>query len=191
MGDEQLLQLLQEKNEEAFAEIYNRYWKRIYTLALSYLKSPEAAQDIVQDIFIKIWTNKQSLLHVREFKPYIFVSARNLIISSLRNKVFHVSLDPDEPVEEEIFFPERQFSYRESLDMLHKAIEQLPLQQRTAYNLSRNQGLRYEEIAQQMGISPLTVRTHISKALHFIRKYLTDNGIAPAASIIFLVIENY
>jgi len=189
LDDMQLLRFLQEENEEAFAEIYNRHWKRIYTLALSYLKSPEAAQDVVQDVFVKIWMNKENLLHVKEFKPYVFVTARNLIISSLRNTIFYVSLDPDEQVEEELLLPERQLSYKESVNLLHRAIELLPPQQQRAYKLSRDEGMRYEEIAQEMGISKLTVRTHMTNALSFIRKYLIDNAVHPIVLMSLLLLK--
>lgn len=187
LNDTELLQLLLQEDDEAFAELYNRYWKRIYTMALTYTKSPEAAQDIVQDVFLKIWIKKENLLQIREFKPYLFVSARNLIISSLRNQVFHVNLDPDEQIEEEMLLPEKQLSYKESVNLLHKAIDLLPPQQQRAYQLSRNEGLRYEDIAQEMGISPLTVRTHITKALSFIRKYLTDNAVHPVLLLMILL----
>jgi RNA polymerase sigma-70 factor (family 1) len=176
LDDNELLSFLREENEGAFAEIYHRYWKRIFTKALSYTRSPEAAEDIVQDVFIKIWINKDRLLHVREFRPFLFVSARNLIINSLRNQVFHVSLDPEEQLEEETLLPERQLSYKESINLLRKAIDLLPPQQQRAYRLSRDEGMRYTEIAQEMGISPGTVRIHMSKALSFIRKYLTDKA---------------
>ena len=186
LDDTQLLKLLQEGDEGAFAEVYNRYWKRVNTVALNFIKSPEAAQDAVQDVFIKIWNSRENLLHVRELKPYLFVTARNQIISSLRNKVFHISLDAEEGVEEETFLPEKQLSYKESVALLQKAIELLPPQQQRAYQLSRDGGLRYEDIAQEMGISRLTVRTHISKAIQFIRQYLTDHEVNPVFLLIFL-----
>lgn len=101
----QLLQLLKEENEDAFTEVYNRYWKRIYTIALTYLKSPEAAQDIVREVFVKIRTNKDVLVQVKDFRLYLFVVARNSIINGLCNKVFHTSTDTYEKEEEEIFLP--------------------------------------------------------------------------------------
>ncbi len=84
-NEKALLEQIAQGDEAAFATLYDRHWKRVYTIALQYTKSPEAAQDIVQDVFIKIWVNKENLLQVREFKPYLFVTARNMIISSLRN----------------------------------------------------------------------------------------------------------
>lgn len=188
--DLQLLKLLQEEDELAFAEIYNRYWKRIYTMALTYLKSPEAAQDAVQDVFVKLWTGKESLSQVRNFKSYFFASARNLLISNLRNKVLHIYLDDEEGVAEEAFLPERQLSYKESVNLLHNAVELLPPQQKRAYQLSRNDGMSYEQIAEEMEISRLTVRTHISKAIQFIRQYLSDRAVHPVLLLIALVWKN-
>lgn len=187
LDDLQLLTFLLNDDEEAFAALYERHWKRIYTMALLYLKSPEAAQDTVQDVFLKVWTNRSALQQVRDFRPFLFVTARNLLISGLRNKVFHVSLDAGNEVGEESMHPERHLSYRESVTLLHKAIEQLPPQQQKAYRLSRDNGMSYEEIAAEMGISRLTVRTHISKAIGFIRKYLTDVAAHPVMLLLVLL----
>ena len=186
LNDLQLITLLQEENEDAFSEMYKRYWKAIYTMAFTYVKSSETAQDIVQDIFVKLWTRKENLVGVKEFKPYLFVTARNHIISSLRNKVFHVYLHPDERVEEEILLPESQLLYKEAVEILYRAIEQLPSQQQKAYKLSRYEGMRYEKIAEEMGISKLTVRTHISNALSSIRTYFKSNGLNPLLYLLFL-----
>jgi RNA polymerase sigma-70 factor (family 1) len=186
-NDIELIRLLHDGNEEAFAEIYNRYWKRIYTLALSYTKSPEVAQDIVQDVFLKLWLNKQNLLHVQEFKPYLLVASRNLIISSLRNKVFHVSLDEDEQIEEKILLPEKQLSYKESTALLQQAIQLLTPQQQRAYKLSRMEGMKYEQIAMEMDISISTVKIHVSKALNSVRKFLTDQSVHPVLLILILL----
>ncbi len=189
LDDKELLPLIYKEDENAFGEIYNRYWKRIYATALNYLQSSQAAEDIVQDVFLKIWTNKDKLLQIREFKPYLLVTARNLVISSLRNKVFHLYLNSEEQVEEEALLPEMQLSYKEAVNLLHNAIAMLPPQQQRAYLLSRNEGMRYEQIAGEMGISPLTVRTHISKALSFIRQYLVDNAVHPVILIVGLVLK--
>jgi RNA polymerase sigma-70 factor (family 1) len=187
LNDLQLIKLLNEEDQEAFAEIYHRFSKIVYSLAFSYLRSQEAAQDIVQDVFVIIWTKKDNLIHVRELKAYIFVTARNLIIRGLHKNIFFVSLDPKEQVEENLFLPKQQLSYKELVHLLDKAIELLAPQQKRAYELSRNEGMGYEKIAEEMGISRLTVRTHVSKAISFVRQYLIDNGIHPAILIIFLV----
>ncbi len=107
----------------------------------------------------------------------------------MRNKVFHLYLNSEEQVEEEALLPEMQLSYKEAVNLLHNAIAMLPPQQQRAYLLNRNEGMRYEQIAGEMGISPLTVRTHISKALSFIRQYLVDNAVHPVILIVGLVLK--
>lgn len=185
-NDKELLDRISNGDESAFAALYNRYWKKVYSMAFMYVRSPQAAQDIVQDVFLKIWINRENLQHIQEFRPYFFVTARNIIISSLRNTVFHQYLTDDEQQEESILLPEKMLSFKESVNLLHKAIETLPPQQQRAYRLSRNEGLSYEEIAQEMGISRLTVRTHITKALGTLRKYLTDKSVNPLLLILLV-----
>ncbi len=68
----------------AFAALHRRYWNDIYSLALSFLKSPHAAEDIVQEVFVKLWLRRETLPEVREFRPYAMVMARNEIISAMR-----------------------------------------------------------------------------------------------------------
>lgn len=189
LDDLQLLGLLQNGHEEAFAEIYHRYWKNIYTQALNYTKSEKTAQDIVQDVFLKLWTGRDNLQHIQELRPYLFIVARNRIINSLRNRVYHSPLDAEELIEEQTFLPEQQLSYKESLALFHKAMELLPAQQKTAYQLSRIEGLTYEAIAQQMGVSRLTVRNHITRAIAFIRNYLTENAVHIVFVALFLFVK--
>lgn len=189
LSDSDLVRFLQEENEEAFAELYNRHWKLIYFLAIKYTKSAEISQDIVQDVFLKIWLNRNNLSHVREFKPYLHVAARNLIISSLRNKVFHVTIEKGEEIEEEYLLPEKQLTYKESVVLLSQAIEMLTPQQKAAYHLSRNEGKKYDEIALEMGITVSTVKNHMAKAIRFIRNYLTDNSVHPIILILILLGE--
>lgn len=191
LSDTTLINLLQEGNEEAFAEIYNRYWKRIYFLAFKYTKSPQIAQDLVQDVFLKVWINRKNYVHVKEFKSYLIVAARNQIISALRNKVFYESIESSEIIEEKILLPEKQLSYKESVVFLNEAIQMLTPQQKKIYQLSRNEGLKYEEIAKEMGISVSTVKNHMTKAIQFIRNHLTDKHVHPIILILILLGKKY
>ncbi len=187
ISDIDLIGLLQNEDEVAFVEIYNRYWKRVYFLSFKYTKSEEASKDIAQDVFLKLWINKNNLSHIREFKPFLFVSARNLIVSSLRNKVFHVELENEDILIEESLLPDKQLSYKESLGLLNEAIERLPPQQKIAYRLSRNEGKKYEEIALEMGISISTVKNHLTKAIGFVRIYLINNSVHNAILILLIL----
>jgi RNA polymerase sigma-70 factor (ECF subfamily) len=184
-SERELIERVSRGEESSFAMLYDRYSKRVYSIALLYLKSPQAAEDIVQEVFLKIWLHRENLSQVREFKPYLIVTSRNVTISNLRNKFFHEYLNVEDQQEESILLPERNLLFKESVDLLHRAVELLPPQQQTAYKLSR-EGMSYEEIARKMGISRLTVRNHISKALDYLRKFLTDHSLHPVLVIIAL-----
>jgi RNA polymerase sigma-70 factor (family 1) len=186
-SDNELLEKVSRGEETAFAILYERYWKKIYTIALQYIKSPQASQDIVQEVFLKIWLKKENLLQIQHFKPYLFASARNLIISSLRSKVFHEYFSGDEPMEESTLLPERQLSFKESVELLHKAVQSLPPQQQRIYQMCKIEGMSYEETSKELGLSRLTVRNHLAKASDYIRKYLTDKGLGHAV-LLFAVL---
>ena len=83
--DEKLLLLqIAEGNEKAFAVLVERKWNNIYLQALTYLKSAQAAQDMVQEVFIRIWQNRKKLPAIESFVSFVFILARNEIISALR-----------------------------------------------------------------------------------------------------------
>lgn len=178
-NEKELLQRVAGGDTAAFARLYDAYWNKIYSMSMLYMKSPQAAQDIVQDVFMKLWDKRQSLPEVQAFRPFLFVMARNLLISRLRATFFHEDLAAaeGEPMKEKWLLPDRQLSYKESVQLLHQAMDQLAPQQKKAFQLSRTEGLSYREIAEKMQISPLTVRTHISTALASIRLYLNNHAL--------------
>lgn len=186
-SDLELLEFLKDGNEDAFSEIYHRYWKNVYKIAFKYTKSNELAEDIVQDIFLKVWNNRNHFIHVKEFKYYLFVMARNQVITTLRNNIFNIDIEIKQDIKEETLVPEQQLSFKEAMGIFKRAIESLPPQQKLAYQLSRDSGLKYEEIARRMGISISTVRIHISKAVQSIRKYLKKNDLEPIIVLFYLV----
>jgi RNA polymerase sigma-70 factor (ECF subfamily) len=186
-----LLALVAAGDREAFTRLYERYWKRIYTLALMYSKSQETSEDLVQEVFIKLWTFRDRLTLIEELRPYLFVMARNLIISQFRKKLLHGSLNITEVdfLKDEFLQPDNQLAYKETLGLLNEAVTLLPPQQKKAYHLSRQQGLSYEAIAREMQISKLTVRTHLTKAFAFIRHYLSSHNSVSVFFVFLLLME--
>lgn len=168
-----------EGDEQAFSWLYNQYWDRIYSLARVYFKSAGAAEDIVQEVFLKVWAIRKTLPEVRSFRPFLLVMARNMMISNLRKTVFHVELGNEGNIlpDEDFLQPDNQLTLKECERLLQEAVNALPSQQQRAYRLSRNSSKSYDEIAEEMQISPLTVRTHISKALASIRQFLLNRTV--------------
>lgn len=177
-------------DEAAFRALFEQYWDNIYGVAFAFTKSPLVAEEITQDVFLKIWLKREQLPLLKKFSDYLFIIARNHIISLLRKKT------SEQPFTEHLlnYFqeignnPEDQFLFRETESLVHKAIEQLPPQQHLVYCMSREQGLNQEEIASRLNISVHTVKSHMNKALQFIRHYLHLHAELEAFAVLFCII---
>ncbi|MBV4360395.1 RNA polymerase sigma factor [Pinibacter aurantiacus] len=186
--DKELLVLISEGDEGAFRMLYDQYHKQIFSQAYIYLKSSELASDMVQEVFVKIWSARQKLPEVIDIKSYIFIVTRNIIVSDLRKKIFHRYLDQEaESIEADGILPDRQLSLKESMAIVHKAIEGFPTQQKKTYTLSRVHGLSHDEIAKELNISVETVKSHIKQALKSLRKYLSENSLDLCILLLFVV----
>lgn len=171
-NEPELLSQVAKGDEKAFRLIFDHYWRKIYSVAFTLTKSVELSEEIVQDVFLKIWLQKDRLPTVARFEAWLFVVARNHILNQLRKK----TLDHHFTNHLETYFsmtaasPEQELLQKEARLLINKVIEQLPARQREIYRLSRNEGLDVNTIAQQLGISPLTVKSHLTKALLNIRQ---------------------
>ncbi|HEY4290962.1 MAG TPA: RNA polymerase sigma-70 factor [Puia sp.] len=174
--EKDLLRMVAAGDEKAFGLLFHQHWDHIYTVALSITRSVTTSEDLVQDIFLKIWLNRSQLTSIEHFDNYLFIVARNAIYTSLRQTGIKESLlqkleDPGTAS----WTPEEELLAKESGRLIHQAVGQLSPQQQEVYRLSREGGLKYEQIAQQLGISKSTVRNHMVKALQNIREYLQAN----------------
>jgi RNA polymerase sigma-70 factor (ECF subfamily) len=167
-----------EGNEAAYKKLFVHYWDQIYSTALLFTKSRELSQDLAQDVFAKVWIRREKLKEIERFDAFLFIIARNVIIDRLRKKVFNAAnetflldyfADPS-------LAPSDKMELKETEAIIRRAIDILPVQQRTAFCLSRFQGLRHEDIAARMGISKESVKSYIVRALVHLRKYLAQHS---------------
>jgi RNA polymerase sigma-70 factor (family 1) len=163
-------------DEKAFTEIFYHYSKRIFPFVLKKTKSETIAEEIVQEIFIKLWTNREKLSHIENYESYIFTIAANKVykhfkkiageeklLKALWNRI------------NELHYPtEEIIKLKESEGLINKVIEQLPPQRKKIYQLSRKQGLSHAEIAEQLKISPSTVNNQLTVALRYIKQHLQE-----------------
>jgi RNA polymerase sigma-70 factor (ECF subfamily) len=166
---------ISEDNQDAFSKLLRLFWNKVYTQALTYLKSTAVAQELTQDIFLKVWTNRKKLLLVDNFSGYLFIMTRNEIISLLRKKGLQ-SMEPDEKLEERIWIPDQQLDYKHSYERIFKGIDLLPPARKNIFKMSRVDGMTYDEIAAHMNISRDGVKDHIVKALLFLRNYIRTHS---------------
>ena len=179
--DHALFHLIAGDNEAAFAELFRRYDRRIYPFVLKMIKSEAQAEEITQEIFIKIWRYRDKLIPIDQPEASIFTIAARHTLDQIRkrlneNKMLQRLSATMAPAHNDT---EEALLLRDKEALVQQAIELLPPQQKTVYLLSRQQGLSYEEISQEMGISVNTVRNHLVKALQSLRTWLDQQDQLP------------
>jgi RNA polymerase sigma-70 factor (family 1) len=170
-----LLARVAEGDEKAFALIFHHYRHKIYSYAYHISGSSAQADELVQDVFLKIWLYRDKIPHILRFDNWLFTIARNQVFDMLKSMAREASLrqqmagllDPDaNPVEDRMLTRENEIK-------LQRALDKLSPRQKLIFTLSRNEGLKHEEIASQLHISRHTVKTHLVQALKTLRHILT------------------
>jgi RNA polymerase sigma-70 factor (ECF subfamily) len=144
--------------------------------AVTYVTRQEIAEDIVQELFIRIWENRNSIKITRSLKAYLFTSTRNSSINYLRSKYAKVPFDELTNIKENQIrtTSEDRISENELKRLIHSAVENLPEKCRIIFNLSRNSDLSHQEIADQLNISKKTVYVQIRNAVIRIKEILDE-----------------
>jgi RNA polymerase sigma-70 factor (family 1) len=170
-SEQLLVSELKNGNEKAFRKLYDFYYQDIYGYSISLLKSKELAEENVQDVFLKIWLNRENLNLEQSFKSFLFTIARNQAFNLLNKAANDVLLKEEVFYTSEKSHAEGDFSIREEdcKKLKKQAIKQLPPKRKRIFKMSRKQGKTYEEISQELGISVNTVKSQMSKALESMR----------------------
>ncbi|WP_120518986.1 RNA polymerase sigma-70 factor [Chitinophaga barathri] len=172
--DETLLQLIAAGDDVAFTIMYRRYEQHIREVALMYTKDPEASREIVQEVFRRIWEKREKLTEIKSLKDYLFIIARNLIFNQFKKAAQELAVRKQRLYETLETINDADFKVRnqECEFILNTAIASLPPQRKKIYQLAREKGLSYEEIATELRISRFTVKNQMVQALQSIRLYL-------------------
>lgn len=171
MEENELILLLKQSSKEAFTTLYKKYWKQVYNFSRLYLTNQSIAEEVVQEVFIKIWESRDFMRAEENFKGLLFIITRNLIFNIHRKNVnedFYKitvlsAMESSYGIEEEIDAK----NLSEYIDLL---IAELPPRRREIFNLSRKENKSYKEIALLLNISEKTVEKQISEALKSLRK---------------------
>lgn len=157
-------------DEHAFRLFFDKYNKRIYGFALKFLKLEDLAQDVTQEIFIKIWQERKKMAEVDDFEAYLFQIVRRKCIDNLRKISRNQKLL--DQVKNKMEPSVNPFLEYDNLGFLEKIKENLSPQQKAVFELSRTKGLSYEDIAHELKISKNTVRNHMVEALKVLRRLM-------------------
>lgn len=166
---------LKQDDERAFDALFRHYSALVYRFAYSYLKSRPAAEEIVQECFIKIWEKREQLRDDVPLKGYLFTTAHHAVLNELRRDQHHLRLQGQVAAASPASVA-NEAEYQEMEALYLAALDRLPPKQREVFVLSRQQGLSYPEIAERQGVSVKTVEAHIMKALKTLRKYFNLHG---------------
>ena len=164
---------MSEGDQDAFRTLYDRYRNKIFSIAWKLIGAETLAEDVVQEVFIKLWVNKEKLSDLDYFNSYLNVITRNYIFNHLRKLASEDAYLREltvkgEPTQDSF----DTLVYNELQDTLKKAIAHLPPQQKKVYLLSRNEGLKHQQISDILHISRSTVKSHMVEALRFIKDFL-------------------
>lgn len=168
-----LLDALKNGNAEAFTVLYRENWKQVYNFTRLYISNYDTAEEIVQDVFVKVWESREFLKEDGNINGLLFITTRNIIFNKFKKKI-------NEDIYKMTVLSAMQDSYNiedeiDAKDLsayIDQLIDELPPQRRKVFNLSRKEYKSYKEIAEQLNISEKTVERHINESLKYIRRNL-------------------
>jgi RNA polymerase sigma-70 factor (family 1) len=174
LKDKKLLHELSEGRELAFTELYNTYKNTIYATALKITKSKDLSEEVVQDVFLKIWQNHKKLADIENIENYLFIISRNHIFDMLKKIARECNITT--VVDYKDTFSnntDTEIKDNQYNTILNQIIEQLPPQQQKIYKMAKWEGLTHQKIGEDLGISTETVKKHMAQALKFVRNKIS------------------
>lgn len=193
LTDSELTLRLKQHDEAAFETLFRRYYRYLYSVAIQYVKDPALAEDALQEVYLKLWTNRDHIDELQSIKSYLATAMRHQVLNTIRNEkraiLRHLSYrttcpDADTSTEDTLMFNEYGSVFRDGLG-------QLSNQRRLVFTLRSEQGLTNEEVAFQLKLSINTVKVQYYQACRFLRAYLRQHaGIEAVLILIVTVARN-
>jgi RNA polymerase sigma-70 factor (ECF subfamily) len=172
---------------KAFDKLFAGYGKRLYHFAYGYLKSKEEAEEVVQEVFLRIWRNRKHLNPDLSFKAYLFKIAYHYILE-LFEHLNRENAHKHQIIEESLVFTDQtndRLNYQILLEKVEKLIEKLPSRQKEILLKRKKEGIPVKEIAKQLGISPKTVENHLTEAIKNLKNELGKEDISVLLFFLF------
>jgi RNA polymerase sigma-70 factor (family 1) len=188
-NEKELFGLISQGDQVAFTKVFDHYAPRIYPFVLKMTHSEALTQEIMQELFIKLWTNRASMKDVQNHRSYIFRIATNGTYKCLKADARRATIEEAGGAIRtlETNSTEELIDFKQTEEIISKAVESLPEQQKKVYVLSRKVGLNAEEIAKHLNLSPKTVKNHLTEALRSLKQQLQNSPGTTIALIVFLL----
>jgi RNA polymerase sigma-70 factor (ECF subfamily) len=181
--DKYLFDQIRLGNKSEFDKLFRAYYQDLCRFAVYMSSSPDDAEEIVQDIFFKIWTNHKILNISTSAKSYLFTAVKNSVYNIHKhNKIkekFITNTDKNETYQDASV----ELEHNEGLNKIEKTIDELPEKRKQVFTMSKIEGYKYKEIADKLNISIKTVENHMGEALKFLR-----NNLEKYEFVIFLIL---
>lgn len=186
----ELLKKIAAGNEQAFGELYNAYWKKVYAFLFRMTKSRQIAEELMFDIFTKLWTGRDLIADIDDMDAFLakvaYNKALNFFRYSARQKKLH-DIIVRQAMDGSAVASQDPMSDFEIKELIREAIDHLSPQRKLIYRLSREYRLSNEQIAKELHLSPSTVKKTMSLALRSLKSFLHKSGIEGAACLFFFL----
>lgn len=172
-NDTELLQHIAKGDEAAFRVLFDGYKARFYAVAIKMTRSSTIAEEMVQDVFLRIWQSREQLAVVENPESYFFTILYRQVFKHFKKLALEhklLKLIAESPAFQNI--TDETILAQESERLINEAVSKLPPQQQLVFKLNKQDGLSRDQIAEMLHISPNTVRNHLAEAFKFIRAYL-------------------
>jgi RNA polymerase sigma-70 factor (ECF subfamily) len=184
---QELQQMIAASNEAAFTQLYLLFGKKLIQFAVSLVRSKETAEELVEDVFVKLWSNRHKITGIENLTVYLYVAVKNRSLNSISEKARQLIQAPFDDLDIEVSDmaadPYNLLVTSEMMQKMQQAVESLPPRCKMIFKLVREDGLRYKEVADILNISVNTIDVQMAIAIKKICTMLSVNRVGKMVNV--------